>query len=97
MRIEKVAERLVTVSKNREVKPVNLARVIELVIRKTTEASPVGQEALKLVQNGMLRQALSRDLNIKRMRRPRVMQAANEAQPAVKRSPRKRAVAKKTA
>lgn len=96
MRIEKVVSNLLDLSKQKDVTPDRLARICILTLKKVADSSPSGGEALKLVQSRFLREALSTDLNIKRLRRKGARRSSAVATVARKATPRK-SVVKETA
>lgn len=98
MRLEKVIDRLVQTSTDKEASPNKLARAIELTLKKAVESSPVGATALKLVQTRVLREVMmDRGIPIKRLRRTKAEIMAERAPAEVKRSKRQKGVAKQSA
>jgi hypothetical protein len=68
MRIEKVMVELVRKMNSHEATPEQLSRLLELALRKVGESGEAGEEALRMIQHRFVRDALSRDINIKRVR-----------------------------
>lgn len=68
MRIEKVMVELVRKMHSHEATPEQLSRLLELALRKVGESGNAGEEALRIIQHRFVRDALSRDINIKRVR-----------------------------
>lgn len=99
MRIEKAVANLLDLSKQSDVTPRRLARICVLTLKKVANSNPAGGEALKLIQSRFLREALSTELNIKRLRRRG--DGSNETVSTRVRAPRKasrkRTVAKQSA
>jgi hypothetical protein len=100
MRLEKVIDRLVQTSTDKEASPGKLARAIELTLEKVIENSPVGKTALKLVQTRVLRDVMQdRGIPIKRLRRTKaeIMAERAPSNDNVRKSKRPGRVAKQTA
>lgn len=92
MRIEKAVANLIDLSKQPDVSPSRLARLYILTLKKVADTSPAGGEALKLVQSRFLRDALSTELPIQRIRRRKYMgkKVKSETTPISYKEPRKR-------
>lgn len=71
MRNEVYLSRLYKASNDHKVEPEKLASVMYSAIRKMAEINPVGDEALQIVQNRVLREAVGRQFGIGTRRRKR--------------------------
>lgn len=68
MRIEKVVVDLVNTSYSTDATADKLSRLLELTLRKVSGSGEAGAQAVRIVQARMVRDALTQDLNIKRLR-----------------------------
>lgn len=68
MRIEKVVVDLVNTSLSSDANAEKLSRLLELTLRKVGSSGEAGAQALRIVQAKFVRDALTQDLNIKRLR-----------------------------
>lgn len=87
MRIEVAISKLLDTAHEKDVNPDRLARMMSLTIRKVAETSPAGNEALKLVQRNILKEAIAREFKIgtrNRRRKSELLEAVEEVKSEIR-------------
>jgi hypothetical protein len=64
MRVETAVVNMVEAARSTDISPAKLSKVFELALEKVSSLSPVGADALKIVQTNLVKDLLKQELNV---------------------------------